>query len=103
MKKVFLAVVALFAIGTLSAQTAEDVTAKFNEAAGLMNAKDFAGAVAALNEVVAMSADVEGTEATAQQAQGYIPTCYFQAGLKQAQTQQLDEALVSFQERTDCW
>lgn len=97
MKKVFLAVVALFAIGSISAQTAEDVTAKFNEAANLMNAKDFAGAVAALNEVVAMSADVEGTEATAEQAQTYIPTCYFQAGLKQAQSQQLDEALVNFQ------
>lgn len=97
MKKVFLAVVALFAIGSISAQTAEDVTAKFNEAASLMNAKDFVGAVAALNEVVSMSADVEGTEATAEQAQTYIPTCYFQAGLKQAQSQQLDEALVSFQ------
>ena len=97
MKKVFLAVVALFAIGSISAQTAEDVTAKFNEAASLMNAKDFVGAVAALNEVVSMSADVEGTEATAEQAQTYIPTCYFQAGLKQAQSQQLDEALVNFQ------
>lgn len=97
MKKVFLAVVALFAIGSISAQTADDVTAKFNEAANLMNAKDFAGAVAALNEVVALSADVEGTEATAEQAQTYIPTCYFQAGLKQAQSQQLDEALVNFE------
>ena len=91
MKKVFLAIVALFAIGSISAQTAEDVTAKFNEAATLLNSKDYAAAVAALNEVVAMSADVEGTESIAEQAQGYIPTCYFQAGLKQAQTQQLDE------------
>ena len=94
MKKVFLAIVALFAIGSISAQTAEDVTAKFNEAATLLNSKDYAAAVAALNEVVAMSADVEGTESIAEQAQGYIPTCYFQAGLKQAQSQQHNKHLL---------
>ena len=63
MKKVFLAVVALFAIGTLSAQTAEDVTAKFNEAAGLMNAKDFAGVA----YTIAVLSQQEGDKAKAKE------------------------------------
>ncbi len=96
MKRVFFAAAALFAFGTLSAQTAEDVTAKFNEAAGLMNSKNFAGALAAFNEVVTLGADVEGVETTVSQAQTYIPTCYFRVGLDHAQANRLDEALESF-------
>lgn len=96
MKRVFFAVAALFALGSLSAQTAEDVTAKFNEAADLMNSKNFAGALAAFNEVVSLGADVEGVESAVSQAQTYIPTCYFQVGMSQAKANQLDEALESF-------
>ena len=58
MKKVMLAVVALVATITGSAQTANDVNTNYNEAAELLQAKSFAAAVPLLVEVVEMGETV---------------------------------------------
>ncbi len=93
MKKVFLAVIALFAFGAASAQTIDDVTTKFNEAATAMNGKDFVAAAAAFNDVITTGETVEGVEQMVGQAKTYLPICYFQQGLINAQAQKFDEAI----------
>ena len=97
MKKIkfLLAAVAMMAVTGLSAQTVNDVNTRYNEAAALIQAKDFPAAIAALNETVEMGLNAGAdASATVQAAQKLLPTCYFQYGLDLCREQKFEEALV---------
>ena len=91
MKKLFVSLVALMAVVSLSAQ---DLSALFNEGASAYGQKDFAGAAAKFEEVLAQ--DAEGTTDAAVNAKKYLPRCYFQLGGKAFQTKNFDKAAENF-------
>ena len=85
------ALMAVFAISTASAQSAE-AGAKYNEAAAKYNAKDFAAALPLLQEAVNIALDADDV-ATAQNAQKLIPQANFQQGLALAKANKLEESI----------
>lgn len=93
----FLPILAVAIMGTvtLSAQSVNDVIAKYNEAAAQIGSKDYVSAIASLNKTVELGAAVEGAEETVLNAQKLIPTCYFQNGLALVRQKQLDESLAA--------
>ncbi len=82
---------ATFAITAASAQSAE-AGAKYNEAAGLYNAKNFEAALPLLQEAVELALDADDM-ATAQNAQKLIPQANFQQGLALARSNKLEESI----------
>lgn len=92
--KILLAATALFAVANLSAQTVNDVNAKYNEAATLIQAKKYQEAIPVLEATMNMGLEA-GAEAaaTVTQAQKLIPTCYFQYALSLARENKFEEAL----------
>jgi tetratricopeptide (TPR) repeat protein len=96
MKKIkfLLAAAAVFAATGLSAQTVGEVNTKFNEAAALIQAKDFGAAIPVLEQTVEMGLNAGAdASATVQQAQKLLPTCYFQYGLSLCRAGRFEEAL----------
>lgn len=93
MKKLLVTVVALFAVVSLSAQ---DFTAIYNEAATAYGAKDFAGAAAKFEQLIAEGAADEGALTLVEKAKETLPTCYYMLGGRAAQTKQFDEAVTNF-------
>lgn len=92
--RLFLVAAAIFAASGLSAQTVGDVNAKYNEAAALIQQKNFKDAIPALEQVVEMGLDAgDDASATVQSAQKLIPTCYFQYGLALCKESRFEEAL----------
>lgn len=87
MKKLFVTLAALMATVSLSAQ---DLSALFNEGASAYQNKDFAGAAAKFEEIIAQ--DSEGTEEVTAKAKQYLPICYQNMGQKAASQQKFDEA-----------
>ena len=87
---------ALLCAGAAFAQTPEDVAQKYNAAAELYNAKNYAQAVTALEEVVKMGLEVPDASQTVQDAQKLIPDAYFRKGLGEASGKKFEEALASF-------
>lgn len=81
---------------SVSAQTANDVAVKYNEAAALVREKKFTEAIPVLQEAATMGIAV-GPEAlqTVQQAQKLLPVCTFQKAVSQAKTGNLDGALAT--------
>ena len=97
MKKIkfLLAATAIFAATGLSAQTVSEVNTKFNEAAALIQAKDFGAAIPVLEQTIEMGLNAGAdASATVQQAQKLLPTCYFQYGLSLCKESRFDEALT---------
>ncbi|HIW98146.1 MAG TPA: tetratricopeptide repeat protein [Candidatus Tidjanibacter gallistercoris] len=97
MKKIkfLLAAAALFAATGLSAQTVSEVNTKYNEAAALIQAKDFGAAIPVLEQTIEMGLNAGAdASATVQQAQKLLPTCYFQYGLSLCMQNRFDEALT---------
>lgn len=92
--KILLAALVMFAAADLSAQTVNDVNAKYNEAVTLIQNKQYQQAIPVLESVVNMGLDA-GAEAaaTVTQAQKLIPTCYFQYALSLARENKFEEAL----------
>lgn len=89
-----LAAVAIFAVSGLSAQTVSEVNAKYNEAAALIQAKNFKDAIPVLEQTVEMGLNAgDEASATVQSAQKLIPTCYFQYGLALCRENRFEEAL----------
>ncbi len=88
MKKLFVSVVALMAALSLSAQ---DLSALFNEGASALQNKDFAGAAAKFEEVIAQ--DPDGAENVTASAKKYLPICYQYMGISAAKAQKFDEAI----------
>lgn len=91
MKKLFVSLVALMAVASLSAQ---DLSALFNEGASAYGQKDFAGAAAKFEEVLAQ--DAEGTTDAAVNAKKYLPRCYFMLGGAAFQAKNFDKAAENF-------
>ena len=86
---------AIFAATGLSAQTVSEVNTKFNEAAALIQAKDFGAAIPVLEQTIEMGLNAGAdASATVQQAQKLLPTCYFQYGLSLCKESRFDEALT---------
>lgn len=95
-KLVLSAAVAILAVAAVSAQSVNDVVAKYNEAAKLVEAKNFAGAIPLLSETITMGENVEGAEETVSAAKKYITTCWFMKGGSEMKGGNTDEALKSF-------
>ncbi|MBQ4278817.1 MAG: tetratricopeptide repeat protein [Rikenellaceae bacterium] len=93
-------VAALFAAalvsGPLAAQTVDEVNAKFNEAAELINAKKLPDAIPALEQTIELGLKV-GEEAlpTVQQAQKLLPNCYYYKGGITARSGDMEGALAA--------
>jgi tetratricopeptide (TPR) repeat protein len=87
--------VTFFAATNASAQTANDVIVKYNEAATLIKAKNYAAAIPLLETTVELGLAVGNEEALniVQQAQNYLPTCYCNAGLALCNERKFTEAI----------
>lgn len=93
MKKLFVSVVALLAVASLSAQ---DLTAVYNEAAAAYGAKDFKTAVAKFEQVIDQGMDHEDAASLVATAKSTLPKAYFMMGGMAAQTKNFEEALTNF-------
>ncbi len=91
--KIALAAIALFAAGSLSAQ---DINAKYAQAAEAINAKNYAAAIPLFEQVIAEGLDVEGAESLVAGAKQALPSAVFQSGLPLAQGGKFDEAMAAF-------
>lgn len=100
MKKLFLLLVAMTAVYTLSAQSVTDL---YNEGAQAYSAKNFEAAAAAFEKVIETGMDSEDQNeqnlvATAKQT---VPTCYFRMGLASLKAKNYDEALTRTEKALD--
>ena len=93
MKKLFVSVIALMAVATLSAQ---DVTAIYNEAAAAYGAKDYAGAAAKFEQVIDQGLDNEEAASLVATAKATLPKCYFMLGGASLKGQDYEAALTNF-------
>lgn len=97
MKMAIAALAAVFAAATLYAQTPEEVTAKYNEAAALINQKQFAAAIPVLDQVVEMGLEAgDASIETVQNAQKLLPKCYFYVGGSNLMKKNYPTALEDF-------
>ncbi len=82
MKKVVLMAVALLSFAMVSAQSAGEIVAKYNEGAAALQAKDWTKALANFESVVKGGADSEDSNVVncVATAKKYIPTCYQRIG-----------------------
>jgi tetratricopeptide (TPR) repeat protein len=91
--KIALAAVALMVAGSVAAQ---DINAKYAQAAEAISARNFAAAVPLFEQVIAEGVDVEGAEAIVDGAKKALPTAVFQMGGAAFQGGRHDEALGLF-------
>ncbi len=100
MRKVKFLLLSLVAMGMASiasAQSAADVTAKFNEAAAKYNAKDFATAIPLFEETISLAENADDdVEETLQNAQKFLITSYMSVGAGEANGGKFDAASESF-------
>lgn len=96
MKKLISLAAALFVCLGASAQTADEVNAKFNEAGTLLNAKNFAAAIPALEETIKMAtASSDDVAETLTQAKSYLVKALLASAGSDAGAQKFDSALSS--------
>ena len=108
MKKIFLMAVALCSFAMVSAQSASEVTAKYNDAVAAYSAKNWSAALEGFESVIKGGQDSEdgavlGLVATAKKS---IPTCYRMLGTRAAGTKNWDEAikyLTASAEKAELW
>ena len=93
MKNLFVSVIELMAVATLSAQ---DVTAIYNEAAAAYGAKDYAGAAAKFEQVIDQGLDNEEAASLVATAKATLPKCYFMLGGASLKGQDYEAALTNF-------
>jgi tetratricopeptide (TPR) repeat protein len=91
--KIALAAIALVAAGTISAQ---DINAKYAEAAAAMQSRNFAAAIPLFEQVISEGANAEGVEALVTGAKQYLPQAVYAMGGAAFQGGRHDEALASF-------
>lgn len=108
MKKIVLMAVALLSFGLASAQSASEITAKYNEAAAALQAKDWAKALENFEAVVKGGMDSEDSNVLncVATSKKYIPTCYQRLGLRAAGAKKYDEAikfLSTAAEKAELW
>ncbi len=95
MKKLFVSVVALLAVCSLSAQ---DVKTIYNEGAAAYGAKDYKTAAAKFEQVIDQGMDAEDAASLVATAKSALPKCYFQLGGRAMMTKpaDYDVALANF-------
>lgn len=98
MKKLFVSVIALMAVVSLSAQ---DLTAVYNEAAAAYGAKNFAAAATGFEKVIDEGIDNEEAASLVATAKSALPKCYFMMGGMAAQGQKYAEALTNFEKSAE--
>ena len=108
MKKVVLMAVALLSFAMVSAQSVNEITAKYNEAAAALQAKDWSKALENFEAVVKGGMDSEDSNVLnfVATAKKYIPTCYQRLGLRAAGAKKYDEAasfLITAAEKAELW
>lgn len=95
--KLTLALVAVFFTCSVFAQTAQEVQAKFNEAAEAFNAKKYVAAVPLFEEVISMGDMAEGdVSGILTQAKTFLYTSYMNAGKINARARKFDVAIDLF-------
>lgn len=96
MKKSLALVCALFIAGSVFAQTADELTAKYAQAAELYNQKNVAEAIPLLEEVI-KGAPAAGEEAaeTVKSAETLLVDCYFRQAIGNASAKNFDAAIAS--------
>ncbi|MEG1634749.1 MAG: hypothetical protein RR388_03880 [Rikenellaceae bacterium] len=96
-KLLFTTAIAICAVSVASAQTAAEVTEKFNAAAEKFNAKDFVSAIPLFVETISMAEKSgEDVAETLQNSQKFLINSYLNAGIADAQKGKFDEALNMF-------
>ena len=108
MKKIVLMAMALLSFAMVSAQSASEITAKYNEAAAALQAKDWAKALENFEAVVKGGMDSEDSNVLncVATSKKYIPTCYQRLGLRAAGAKKYDEAikfLSTAAEKAELW
>lgn len=93
MKKLFVSVVALLAVCSLSAQ---DVKTMYNEGAAAYTAKNWQVAVEKFEQVIEQGMDEEDAASLVATAKSALPKCYFQLGGKAFMAKNYDDALANF-------
>lgn len=94
MKKLFVSVVALLAVCSLSAQ---DVKTTYNEAVAAYGAKNFEVAAEKFEKVIDEGMDAEDAASLVATAKSALPKCYFQLGANAYKAGDHDTALTRFQ------
>ena len=108
MKKIVLMAVALCSFAMVSAQSANEVTAKYNDAVAAYSSKNWTAALEGFEAVIKGGQDSEdgnilGLVATAKKS---IPTCYRMLGTRAAGAKNWDEAiknLTAAAEKAELW
>ena len=108
MKKLVLMAVALLSFAMVSAQSANEITAKYNEAAAALQAKDWSKALVNFEAVVKAGVDSEDSNVLnlVATSKKYIPTCYQRLGTNAAGAKKWDEAiknLTTAAEKAELW
>ena len=108
MKKLVLMAVAFFSFAMVSAQSTSEITAKYNEAAAALQAKDWSKALENFEAVVKGGVDSEDSNVLnlVATSKKYIPTCYQRLGLRAAGVKKYDEAikhLSTAAEKAELW
>ncbi|MBQ2992977.1 MAG: tetratricopeptide repeat protein [Alistipes sp.] len=108
MKKVVLMAVALLSFAMVSAQSAGEIVAKYNEGAAALQAKDWTKALANFESVVKGGADSEDSNVVncVATAKKYIPTCYQRIGTAAAGRKDFATAienLTKAAEKAELW
>ena len=93
MKKLFVTMIALLAVGFASAQS--EVIAKFNEGAKAVQEKNYASAITLFETVIDKGMDSEDNTVLncVATAKKYLPTCYQGVGLSAASQKNYDKAI----------
>ena len=93
MKKLFVTMCALLAVGVASAQS--EVIAKFNEGVTVSQNKDYNKAITLFEAVIDKGMDSEDPKVLScvENAKKYLPTCYQNVGLAAAKQQNYDKAV----------
>ena len=101
MKKLFVTMLALLAVGFASAQS--EVIAKFNDAVSAMQNKNFAGAIPLLESAIDKGMDSEDSKITAcvDNAKKNLVQCYRAVGSQYAARGDYDKALNYLQKAAD--
>lgn len=100
MKKIILSLVAVMAVCTLSAQ---NLTETFNSGVAALQAKDYATAATAFEQVIdaGQDSEVQEEQNLAATAKQQLPNCYFRLGQAAAKVKNYDEALAKTQQALD--
>lgn len=93
MKKLFVTMCALLAVGVASAQS--EIIAKFNEGGTAIQSKNFAAAIPLFETVIDKGMDSEDPNILkcVETAKKYLPTCYQNVGLAAASKKDYDKAI----------